>query len=83
MKFFYQYMSLKEQASQILNDFENTQSDKIVQTLDEIKNQLKSQLTKDYLQGKIDALNNAKTEPEKKALCKNLIPYLDWYVQGI
>jgi len=24
-----------------------------------------------------------KTEPEKKALCKNLIPYLDWYVQGI
>ena len=76
-------MSLKEQASQILNNFENTQSDKIIQTLDEIKNQLKSQLTKDYLQGKIDALNNAKTESEKKVLCKNLIPYLDWYVQGI
>ena len=76
-------MSLKKQANEILNHFENTPSEKIIPVLDEIKSHFKSELTKDYLQGKINSLKDAKTEPEKKALCKNLIPYLDWYVQGI
>ena len=75
-------MSIAEQTRQILNDFENSSSEKIVQTLGEIKNNFKSDLTRDYLQGKIDAIQNASDEAEKKKLCKNLMPYLDWYLQG-
>ena len=75
-------MSIAEQTKQILNDFENSPSEKIIQTLGEIKNNFKSDLTRDYLQGKIDAIQNASDEAEKKKLCKNLMPYLDWYLQG-
>ena len=75
-------MSLKEQIQQVLNDFENTPSEKITYILDEIKNHLKSGLTRDYLQGKIKEITNTTDKVEKKNLCKNLIPYLDWYLQG-
>lgn len=76
-------MSLEEQTQQILNDFENTPSKKIVQILDEIKNHFKSNLTREYLQGKIQAITDTPDETEKKKLCKNLEPYLYWYLQGI
>ncbi|MDH3191769.1 MAG: hypothetical protein OEM18_03675 [Nitrosopumilus sp.] len=75
-------MSLREQTRQILNDFENTSSEKITDALDEIKNQFQSDLTREYLQGKINEIANVSTETDKKKLCKNLIPYLDWYLQG-
>ena len=76
-------MSLQEQTKEILNHFETTPSETIVKTLDEIKNHFKSNLTRDYLEGKIQAISNATDESEKKELCKNLQPYLDWYLQGI
>ena len=76
-------MSLQEQTMEILNNFENTPSETIVKTLAQIKNHFKSNLTRDYLEGKIQAISNASEESEKKKLCKNLQPYLDWYLQGI
>ena len=75
-------MSLEKQARQILDDFEQASPDAILDVLDEVKMHLKNDLTKDYLQGKIDAIKESPSE-KKKALCKNLIPYLDWYVQGL
>ena len=76
-------MTLKEQAREILADFENTPSDKIIQILNEIKSHFKSDLTRNYLEGKIKTITDTSDEPEKKKLCKNLKPYLDWYLQGI
>ncbi len=76
-------MSLQEQTKEILNNFETTPSETIIKALDEIKNRFKSNLTRDYLEGKIQAISDASEETEKKKLCKNLQPYLDWYLQGI
>ena len=76
-------MTLEEQTRQILNDFESTPSEKILSVLSYINSHLKSKLTQEYLQVKLQAIKEAKTETEKKSLCKNLIPYLDWYVQGV
>lgn len=76
-------MTLEEQARQVLNDFENTPSEKILLVLGEIQTHFKSNLTRDYLDGKIQTIKESKTEEERKILCKNLVPYLDWYLQSI
>lgn len=76
-------MTLEEQARQILDDFENTPSEKIISVLGEIQTHFKSKLTQDYLHGKIQAIKESKTEEDRKTLCKNLLPYLDWYLQGV
>ena len=76
-------MSLEEKTRNILNDFDNTPSDTIIQTLEEITTHFKSDLTRDYLRGKIKSILTASDETEKKNICKNLVPYLDWYLQGV
>ena len=76
-------MSLHDQVKQILNDFDNTSSDKILEILIQIQSTLKSDITQAYLQGKIQAILGISDSAEKKKLCKNLKPYLDWYIQGI
>jgi len=76
-------MSLQDQVKQILNDFDNVSSDKILEILTQIQPTLKSDITQTYLQGKIQAILGINDNAEKKKLCKNLKPYLDWYIQGI
>ena len=76
-------MSLEDQIKQILNDFENTPSEKILEILDQIKPQFKSELISKYLQGKIQKILETNNEAEKKKLSKALLPYLDWYLQGL
>lgn len=75
-------MSLHDQVKQILNDFDNVPSDEIIDVLTQIQPYLKSGITQNYLQGKIQAALDINDDSEKKKLCKNLKPYLDWYVQG-
>jgi len=76
-------MSLQDQVKQILSDFDNTSTDKILEILTQIQPTLKSDITQTYLQGKIQAILGINDNAEKKKLCKNLKPYLDWYIQGI
>ena len=76
-------MSLEDQIKQTLNDFENTSSEKIFEILNQIKPQFKSQLISEYLQGKIKKILEVNDEVEKKKQCKALIPYFDWYLQGL
>ena len=76
-------MSLQDQVKQILNDFDHASSDKIIEILTQIQPHLKSDITRTYLQGKIQAILGINGIAEKKKLCKNLKPYLDWYIQGI
>lgn len=75
-------MSLQDQAKEILNNFDNVASDKILETLNQIHPYLKSEITQDYLKGKINSVLCMTDEAEKKKFCKTLRPYLDWYVQG-
>lgn len=76
-------MTLEDQAKQILENFENTSSETIIQTLNQIQPHFKSELTADYLKGKIQKITESDNEDDKKKLCRALTPYLDWYVQGI
>ena len=75
-------MSLEIQVKQILDDFENASSEQITDALDEIKNHFKSDITQEYLIGKIKSVRDTQEESERKKLCKALVPYLDWYLQG-
>ena len=76
-------MSLEDQIKQILDDFENTSSEIILEILNQIKPQFKSKLISEYLQGKIQKILDVDDETEKKKQCKTLTPYLDWYLQGL
>jgi len=76
-------MSLEDQIKQTLDDFENTTSEKIFEILNQIKLQFKSELISEYLQGKIKKILEVNDEAEKKKQCKALIPYFNWYLQGL
>lgn len=75
-------MMSQDEIKQILNDFDNTPTDKILEILSQIRPTLKSDITQSYLQGKIQAILGINDDIEKKKLCKNLKPYIDWYIQG-
>lgn len=75
-------MTLKEEAEKILENFEQISSEEFIQVTEKIKENLQSQLTIEYLTGKISKINQVTDEVEKKNLCKALKPYLDWYIQG-
>lgn len=76
-------MSLQDEVKQILNDFDNAPSGKILDILTQIQPHLKSDITQNYLRGKIQTILGINDTAEKKKLCKTLKPYLDWYLQGI
>lgn len=76
-------MTLKEQVTGVINDFENASTEQILEILDKIMPEFKSNLTTEYLQGKIQKILELDVESEKKKQCKALMPYLDWYLQGL
>ncbi len=76
-------MSLEDRVKRALNNFENTPSEKIFEILNQIKPQFKSELISEYLQRKIKKILEVNDEAEKKKQCKALIPYFDWYLQGL
>jgi SOS response regulatory protein OraA/RecX len=76
-------MSLEDQIKHTLGDFENTTSETILEILNQIKPQFKSNMISEYLQGKMQKIFETNDEAEKKKLCKALMPYLDWYLQGL
>ncbi|MBT8173877.1 MAG: hypothetical protein KJO99_01835 [Nitrosopumilus sp.] len=76
-------MSLEERVNMVIDDFENTTSAQILEILEKIMPEFKSNLTSEYLQGKIQKIIDLDDESEKKKQCKALRPYLDWYLQGL
>ena len=76
-------MSLEHQIKEVLDDFEHTSSEKFLEILNQIKPQFKNKLITKYLQGKIQKILDSTDDAEKKKQCKALIPYLDWYLQGL
>ncbi len=76
-------MSLEKETQNVLDNFENTSSEKILEILNQIKPKFKNQLISEYLQGKIQKVIDLSDEAQKKKQCKALTPYLDWYLQGL
>ena len=76
-------MSMEDKAKNILENFDATSSQQICDVLNEILTNFRSEITQDYLKGKLESVSKASDESEKKKLCSNLKPYLDWYLQGL
>jgi len=57
-------------------------SDEFLEILNQIMLEFKSNLTVEYLKGKIQKIVEISSESEKKKQCKLLLPYYDWYLQG-
>jgi len=76
-------LSLEINVKNILNNFDIVSSDEFLEILDQIMLEFKSNLTVDYLKGKIEKIMDLTTESEKKKQCKLLLPYFDWYLQGL
>lgn len=76
-------MTLEEQINVILDDFDQTTSEQFIEILNQIKPHFKNELIVEYLQGKIQKILDVGDEVEKKKQCNALMPYLDWYLQGL
>jgi len=76
-------LSLEINVKNILNNFDIVSSDEFLEILDQIMLEFKSNLTVVYLKGKIKKIMDLTTESEKKKQCKLLLPYFDWYLQGL
>ena len=76
-------MSLEMKIKNIMGDFDNISSDEFLEILDQIMLEFKSDLTTEYLKGKVQKILDISTESEKKKQCKLLLPYYDWYLQGL
>ena len=76
-------MSLEIKVNNILQNFDNICTDEFLKVIDEIMLEFKSNVTVEYLQGKIKKIKDLTNESEKKKQCKLLLPYFDWYLQGL
>ena len=76
-------MSLEIKVNNILQDFDNVSSDDFLKVIDEIMLEFRSTITIEYLKGKIQKITDLTNESEKNKQCKLLLPYFDWYVQGL
>ena len=76
-------MSLEINVKNISNNFDIVSSDEFLKILGQIMLEFKSNLTVDYLKGKIKKIMVLTTESEKKKQCKLLLPYFDWYLEGL
>jgi len=76
-------MSLEDQIKIISDDFEGATPETIIDVLNQIKPHFKSTLISEYLQGKIQKIQDSDNDQEKKKQCKALLPYFDWYLQGL
>ncbi len=76
-------MTLENEIKEILENFEQTSSERILEILNQIKPFFKNELISEYLQGKIQKILDSDDDVEKKKLCRALLPYFDWYLQGL
>ena len=76
-------MSLEIKVNNILENFDGVSSDEFLIVINEIMLEFKSNITLEYLQGKIKKIKDLTNESEKKKQCKLLLPYFDWYLQGL
>ena len=76
-------MTLESKIQKIMGNIDETSSDDIIEIIKQIQPQFRSKLTKEYLQGKIQKISGISDNIEKKKQCMSLLPYFDWYLQGL
>jgi hypothetical protein len=76
-------MTLESKIQEIMGNIEETSSDDIIEIIKQIQPQFRSKLTEEYLQGKIQKISSISDNIEKKKQCMSLLPYFDWYLQGL
>lgn len=76
-------MSLEDQIKYTMDNLDNSSSEEILEIITKILPHFRSELTLDYLRGKIQKITNNHDESEKKKQCLTLIPYFEWYLQGL
>ena len=76
-------MTLESKIQKIMDNIDETSSDDIIEIIKQIQPQFRSKLTEEYLQGKIQKISSISDNIEKKKQCMSLLPYFDWYLQGL
>ena len=76
-------MTLESKIQKIMGNIDETSSDDIIEIIKQIQPQFRSKLTEEYLQGKIQKISVISDNVEKKKQCVSLLPYFDWYLQGL
>ena len=76
-------MTLEFKIQKIMGNIDETSSDDIIEIIKQIQPQFRSKLTEEYLQGKIQKISGISDNIEKKKQCMSLLPYFDWYLQGL
>ena len=76
-------MSLEEEIKKTLNNFEDASFETILEIINQIQPHFRSELTSEYLSGKIKKIQNESDDATKKNQCKALLPYFNWYLQGL
>ena len=74
-------MPLLDDARRLRKSFESAGPDELLGLLEQICAQLRTDETRDYLRAKMDSIRNT-AESERKVMCKDLIPYVDWYISS-
>jgi|TARA_B100000959_G_scaffold109916_1_gene115947 hypothetical protein len=77
------HMTLEAKIQKILDNIDDASSDDIIEIIKQIQPQFRSKLTTEYLQGKIQKISDISDGVEKKKQCTSLLPYFDWYLQGL
>jgi len=76
-------MTLEFKIQKIMDNIDETSSDDIIEIIKQIQPQFRSEITEEYLQGKIQKISVISDNVEKKKQCVFLLPYFDWYLQGL
>lgn len=76
-------MTLESKIQKIMGNIDETSSDDIIEIIKQIQPQFRSEITEEYLQGKIQKISVISDNVEKKKQCVSLLPYFDWYLQGL
>lgn len=74
-------MTLADDAARIRSGFDSADTAEFLGVVSRIRDQLHTQQTREYLGKKLEAARLADPS-ERREMCRNLLPYLDWYISG-
>lgn len=72
-------MTLTDDAARARSEFDSTDPAEFLDIVTRIRDSLRTGQTKSYLDKKLEAARSA-TPAERRVMCRNLLPYLDWYL---
>ena len=74
-------MALAEDAARIRSRFDSADTAEFLEIVSRIRDRLHTEQTREYLGKKLEAARLADPS-ERREMCRNLLPYLDWYLSG-